>query len=155
MERGAYVFCDSCDKQICLFLFQKLTDSMMRRALPCHANGTGNYYIAIYREGKDYLGRTDYTGIENLMKDEKMFSLFNTKYEDIRNGLNCEFTEDEYTKYQTFAEMHIKGFIDLSKNIVTMIYLMIKQKVKKIIQYLMINLTIKNRITFCLSLTKL
>jgi|TARA_B000000565_G_C23777047_1_gene374422 hypothetical protein len=88
---------------------------MMRRALPCHANGTGNYYIAIYREGKDYLGRTDYTGIENLMKDEKMFSLFNTKYEDIRNGLDCEFTEDEYTKYQTFAEMHIKGFIDLAK----------------------------------------
>jgi len=115
MERAAYVFCDSFDKQKCLFLFQNLTDSMMKRALPCHADGTGNYYIAIYREGKDYLGRTDYAGIEKLMKDEKMFPLFNTKYEDIRDGLNCEFTEDEYTKYQTFAEMHIKGFIDLAK----------------------------------------
>ena len=115
MERGAYVFSDSVDNHKCLFLFQKLTDSMMKRALPCHSDGTGNYYIAIYREGKDYLGRTDYTGIEKLMKDEKMFPLFGLKYEDVRDGLNCEFTEDEYVKYQTFSEMHLKGFIDLTK----------------------------------------
>ena len=39
MERGAYVFCDSCDKQICLFLFQKLTDSMIESiALSCKWN---------------------------------------------------------------------------------------------------------------------
>tara|TARA_A100001015_G_C15009892_1_gene722514 strand:- start:1937 stop:2329 length:393 start_codon:yes stop_codon:yes gene_type:complete len=115
MERGAYVFRDSIENETCLFLFQKLSESMMKIALPCHAEGSGDYYIAIYKGGLDYLGRTEYSGIEKLMKDEKMFNLYKDSYQEIKEGLNNNFSEDEYVKYQTFSEMHAKGFIDLAK----------------------------------------
>tara|TARA_Y100000389_G_scaffold204670_1_gene258754 strand:+ start:728 stop:1090 length:363 start_codon:yes stop_codon:yes gene_type:complete len=116
MNKGTFIFKDSDDAEVCLFLFMKLNKQQMDVALPnSKDNGeNGDYFIGIMREGTDYLGKTFYKGIEKIMKDQEMFDLTSLNYNDI--GIE-ELTEEEYTKYKDFADKQMKK-LDQIRNLI-------------------------------------
>lgn len=107
MNHGTYIFKDNEDGEVCLFLFMKFNKQQMDVALPnCKDDGqNGDYFIGIMRGGTDYLGKTFYAGIEDIMKEQQMFDLTTITYDELNiDGL----TEEEFGKYQKFADEKMK-----------------------------------------------
>lgn len=116
MNQGAYLFKDSEDDELCLFLFMKLNKQQMDVALPNAKDegGNGDYFIGIMRGGTDYLGKTFYGGIEEIMKEHQMFDLTTTIHADLKFD---EVTEEDFEKYKTFADEKMKS-LEQIKNLV-------------------------------------
>lgn len=112
-SEGIYVFKD--ENENCLFMFKKLTQAQMDVALPDQKGKEckSNYFIGIFRNGIDYLGKTEYHGIVNIMADNKMYNLCDS-YTSICKDLK-NFSESEYNKYKEFAENHMKTFYKIEE----------------------------------------
>ena len=117
MDSGAYVYRDSEENEICLFLFQKLTKNQMDVALPVQDSNVseGDYFVGIFRNGNDYLGKTVYSGIEMLMNDEDMYDL-QSSYDDICKHVS-DFSEEEYNKYKDFVKKHVNTFDKIKSHV--------------------------------------
>lgn len=110
MDRGAYMFKDSIDQTTCVFLFCQMTDDEIKKYLPEGDTSTeGDYYIAMYKDNNNYLGRTVYSGITNLMKDEEMVDLNNLHFKDLPEQFS-EMKEEEFANYLKFAELQVNNF---------------------------------------------
>jgi len=112
-SEGVYVFKD--ENENCLFMFKKLTQAQMDVALPDQKGKecNSNYFVGIFRNGIDYLGKTEYQGIINIMTDNKMYNLCDSYTTICTNFKN--FSESEYNKYKTFAENHMKTFYKIEE----------------------------------------
>lgn len=110
---GIYIFNDKEDNEICLFIFQKLTQNQLDIVLPDQKGKQceSNYFIGIFRKGLDYLGKTEFKGIINIMQDIQMYDLHDS-YQNISSKLN-NLSENEYNKYKDFA---IKYQLNLKKS---------------------------------------
>lgn len=110
MDQGAFIYRDCEDNELCLFLFKKLSEKQMNVALPSEESNQskGEYFIAILRNGLDYLGRTEYSGIENLLKDQIMYDAF-LPYEELEKNIS-NFSEDEHIKYKKFILSKLETF---------------------------------------------
>lgn len=114
---GTFVFRDSDENEICLFLFKKLTKKQMDVALPAQIGEQpqADYFVGIFRKGCDYLGKTEFSGIKKIMKDEKMFNL-NDTYQNISTNFK-NFSEKEYSKYKEFAKKHMETFYKIEEHV--------------------------------------
>ena len=114
MNQGAYVYQDIEDKDICLFMFKKLTDDQMDVALPVNRSDTneGDYFIAILKKGKDYLGKTLWTGIDQLMSEQPMYDLMSLSYEEIQGHIN-NLSKEEYIKYKNYVLKKMEMFVQI------------------------------------------
>lgn len=107
MTQGTYLFKDIEDGEICLFLFKKLNKQQMDVALPnCKDDGqNGDYFVGIFRKGIDYLGKTEFKGVEKIMQEQTLYDIAILGYNDVNiDGLTVE----EYNKYKDFADKHMK-----------------------------------------------
>ena len=118
MEQGAYLFQDVNDKDICLFMFKKLSREQMNIVLPINKTdkNEGEYFIAILKQGKDYLGKTLWNGIDKLMSEQPMYDLMNLSYIQIHNHITI-LTEEEYTKYKIYVNQKMSNFIQIQNNV--------------------------------------
>tara|TARA_Y100000389_G_scaffold204989_1_gene261687 strand:+ start:4006 stop:4356 length:351 start_codon:yes stop_codon:yes gene_type:complete len=115
MEDGSFLFKDSEDGEICLLIFMKLNKQQMDVALPNNKGEyNGEYFLGIFRQGIDYLGATEYSGIEQLMKAETLYNINELSYTQV---LIDELEEEEYTKYKTFADKHMKTLKDIKEKV--------------------------------------
>ena len=117
MTQGIYVFRDAEESETCLFIFKKLTKEQMDIALPTESNESpqSNFFIGMFRKGCDYLGKTEYSGIESIMLEEKMYNLEDS-YEKLCKDFD-NFSEDEYTKYKEFSDKHMETFRQIEKHV--------------------------------------
>jgi len=115
MDSGSYVYKDSEDDAICLFMFKKLTEEQMKFALPAEesANTKGDYFIAVIRNGLDYIGKSEYNGISRLLNDQNTCDLF-SPYKKICNIIP-NFTEEEHSKYKKFVESKVQTINQIEK----------------------------------------
>lgn len=110
MDRGAYLFNDSEDEHICIFLFCKMSDEEIKKFLPdSYSTSVGDYYIAMYKDNNNYLGRSFYDGITSLMKDEDMLDLNNLKFEDLPERFS-DLSKEDFANYLKFVELHVNNF---------------------------------------------
>ena len=110
-ERGCFLFKDSVDNAICIFLFCKMTEADIQKMLPDTNGGEcdGDYYIAIYKKnGTNYLGRTFYEGIERLMRDEQMFDLTKGTFDDLPRDI--EMGKSDFDALVNFTFLQISSF---------------------------------------------
>tara|TARA_B100000579_G_scaffold96806_1_gene76754 strand:- start:11914 stop:12324 length:411 start_codon:yes stop_codon:yes gene_type:complete len=117
ITEGIYVFRDTEENETCLFIFKKLTKEQMDIALPTESGESpqSNYFIGMFRKGCDYLGKTEYSGIERIMTEEKMYNLEDS-YEKISKNFD-HFSEEEYTKYKDFSNKHMETFRQIEKHV--------------------------------------
>lgn len=114
MIEGTYLFKDTEDGEICLFLFMKFNKQQMDVALPNSIDDgqNGDYFIGIFRKGSDYLGKTVYSGIESFMKSQDMFDISTLDFDNVDID---ELTEEEYDKYKDFTIKHMKTLNEIKK----------------------------------------
>ena len=107
MDKGQFVYRDTFDNELCLFIFIKLNHEEMKIALPnSHDIESGDYFVAIIRAGTDYLGQSFYSGIEKIMQEQTMFDL-ELDYESINID---NFSKNEYNKYKEFSNKKFAVF---------------------------------------------
>lgn len=110
-EKGIYIFEDTDDNEICLFIYVKLSDKAMSLALQKSDDDVkGSYFIAILKKGMDYLGRTEFSGIEMINSNEVLVSL-DKEYDEIQYLINI--TEEEFESYVKFGNEKLNALRDL------------------------------------------
>jgi hypothetical protein len=116
MDQGTFLFKDSEDGEICLLIFMKLNKLQMDIALPNSKDTSdiGDYFIGIFRQGMDYLGKTEYIGLQKLMEVENLFNINELSYDKIEIP---ELTEEEYKKYKEFSDKHMKTLNDIKDKV--------------------------------------
>ena len=118
MNQGAFLFQDTDDNDICLFMFKKLTNEQMNIALPVNKSDTneGNYFIAILKQGKDYLGKSLWCGIDTLMSEQPMYNVMDLTYEQIHNHLDS-LSQEEFIKYKNYVIQKMNLFTQIQNSV--------------------------------------
>ena len=113
-EAGAFVFKntekdeddDRCD-EIGLFMYFKMTDAELKKALPISYNkNEGNYMVAYFVNRRDFIGQGFNHAIAQEIVKNNMINLLENDYEFIHEKLP-ELTEESFDNKKKFAQSQI------------------------------------------------
>ena len=103
MSEGAYMYYSSDYDNYHLMLYKKLSQNKLKKALGSLYNWfSGDYFIAIFIKGSDYIGQTNYKYISNFIKSDKVVNILDTTYIEAKKVLK-NLTEDEFERNVKFS----------------------------------------------------
>jgi len=110
-DKALFLFEDIDDGEICLFIYKKLSPEALKIALPnTEIIEKANYFIAILKTGMDYLGATEFSGIERINQNENLVSL-DLDYEEAK--MLIKLTEEEFNKYYKFGSEKLEKLTEI------------------------------------------
>ena len=114
-DKAFFLFEDIDDGEICLFIYKKLSPEALKIALPnTEINEKANYFIAILKKGMDYLGATEFSGIEMINQNENLVSL-DLDYEEAKMLINI--SEEEFNKYYKFGTEKLEKLTEIEQKL--------------------------------------
>ena len=110
-QHGIYMFSNKHpddSEHMCLLLYKKCSHTMLSKALPITYNiNNGDYIIAIFENGYDYLNQATYDNIIQLIKNHNTVDIENNEWSYIKSQLPL-LEKDEYIKSLQFGKDQIK-----------------------------------------------
>jgi hypothetical protein len=102
MNHGAYMYHEN-NRHI-LFVYAKLPYTVLSNAIPLsYKMDGGEYLIAYFDGGRDYLGQSKYENICEIIEKSNMVDIENNDYEEVKKSLP-ELTEKEYNDNLVFCK---------------------------------------------------
>ena len=108
-NQGGYIYYCLENKSINLFIYKKLTRENLARALPLepfHKFYENEYLSAIFQDGTDYVGCTNFDDIKKVINEFNMFNLIDLSFENLKKNItnqNGILTKEIYDQYKEFA----------------------------------------------------
>lgn len=102
--RDAYLFMND-EKETLLFVYLKMSKEQLQISLPIsyEIDEKKNYLcVFIDKNGCDYLSQNTEENIINVIKDAKMMSLFNHKYDELKKVF-LDYTEEKFEEHKKFV----------------------------------------------------
>ena len=114
MNQNRFLFEDKEDGEMCLFFFKQVTDDVMKVILPTESDSKGDFFVAILKTGVDYLGKTEWSGIEKIKASEELVSLDESN-ETIKFHLKID--DESIEKYRKFCDEKLVAIADVESKL--------------------------------------
>ena len=109
-NKGAYIYYDNTDKTNILFLYMKLSQDELERALPLsYVESDDNTYLCVsFVNGKDYLGQSNYKDISQNIATLNMVNILTNDYNTVNETLqNLDISE--FNSFVSFSKKQLNN----------------------------------------------
>lgn len=108
-DKDVFIYYDSNYQDFILFLFIKLNQDQLKKALPISytENPDMEYLTAAFVNGSDYLAQNNYCNISKFIKHNNMISIFTNNY-DFVSKIYPNLDEKTYHNYLSFSNEQLK-----------------------------------------------
>jgi len=103
--KGAYLYYDTDSQANVLYLYMKLSNEELKRALPLrYVEDPSNTYLnAFFVNGRDYIGQTNSESILQIINEKRMMNILTHDYSTVRESVN-NLIPSEFYYYVSFAQ---------------------------------------------------
>jgi hypothetical protein len=113
INKGIYLVRDNSDNSILLFIYAKLNKTQLAKSLPIsfdsdkYDNTNSNYISAVFKNGQDFIGQTNWEETKKFIKGNTNIDLLNNDFQACQN-IFPELTLDNYNNQFDFAQTQIE-----------------------------------------------